>query len=79
MNKSKQFTGRIVSAATPNTVIVAVGKELRHPLYRKVVRSTKRFAVHNASLTLAAGDRVTIAQTRPMSRTKHYEVVRKVS
>ena len=79
MNKSKKFTGLIVSVATPHTVIVAVGKVLRHPLYKKAVRSTKRFAVHNESLTLAVGDRVTIAQTRPMSRTKHYKVVKKVS
>ncbi len=71
--------GKVVSAKTPKTVIVAVGSQSRHPLYKKMVRRTNKFAAHNESLELAVGDTVVIAQTRPMSRTKHFAVVKKVN
>lgn len=78
MKKAKTLTGIIVSQATPKTVIVAVESFKRHPLYKKAVRRTKRFAAHNESLTLAVGDTIRMAETRPLSRTKHFIVTEKI-
>jgi small subunit ribosomal protein S17 len=76
--KGKIFTGEVVSAKTPKTVIVAIISMHRHPLYKKAVRKTRRFAVHNESLTLAVGDTVRIQETKPISKTKHFIVLEKV-
>ena len=79
MNKKKVFSGTVVSLATKKTVIVALTKVRRHPLYKKAIKRTRRFAAHNESLTLAVGDKVEIMETRPVSRTKHFIVTKKVS
>lgn len=79
MNKKKVFSGVVVSAATARTVIVALVRIRRHPLYKKAIKRTRRFAVHNESLTLAVGDKVEIEETKPISRTKHFVVTKKVS
>lgn len=76
--KGKIFTGVVVSAKTPKTVIVAIVSMHRHPLYKKAVRKTRRFAAHNESLALAIGDNVRIQETKPISKTKHFIVLEKV-
>ncbi len=83
MNKTEDtkkvfLTGKVVSAATPKTVIVEVVHQFRHPLYKKAVNRMTRFAVHNENTVLAVGDTVNIAQTKPVSRTKHFIVIAKV-
>lgn len=77
MKKRKEFKGKVVSAKMANTVIVEVAHETRHPLYKKIVKRTKRFAAHVDGLTLAEGEYVTIAETKPISKTKHFLVVGK--
>ena len=78
-DKSKKsfILGKVVSVKTAKTVIVAVVHQHRHPLYKKAVNRTRRFAVHNESLELKEGDKVHIVQTKPISRTKHFMVVAK--
>ena len=78
-NKGKIFTGTVVSAKTPQTVIVMVASTRLHPLYKKLMRRTKRLAVHNPTLTLAEGDTVRIQETKPLSKTKHFIVLEKVA
>ena len=75
----KIFTGEVVSVKTIKTVVVAVISTYRHPLYKKLVRKTKRFMAHNESLMLAVGDTVRIGETKPISRSKHFIVLNKVS
>lgn len=72
------MTGVVLSAKTPKTVIVAVESSHRHPLYKKAVRKTKHFAVHNETLTLSVGDKVSIGETRPITKTKHFKVLEKL-
>jgi len=79
MNKKKVFSGTVVSLATKKTVIVALTRVRRHPLYKKAIKRTRRFAAHNESLTLTVGDKVEIMETRPVSRTKHFIVTKKAS
>ena len=76
--KGKQFEGEVVSTKMAKTVIVSVIHHRRHPLYRKPMRKTKRFAAHNESLSLVAEDRVVIRETKPISKTKHFIVVSKL-
>lgn len=78
MKQGKVLTGEIVSVKTAKTVIVSVTSFFRHPLYKKAIRKTKRFAVHNESLPLIVGDRVTIRETKPVSKTKHFTVQTKL-
>lgn len=61
------------------TVTVEVEHEYRHPLYKKSMSRAKRFACHNESLALSVGDTVKIAETKPISRRKHFRIVEKIS
>lgn len=70
--------GKVVSTRVPKMVIVAVTRIDRHRLYKKAIRKTKRFAAHNAMPELAIGDRVEIAEVKPISKTKHFAIVKKL-
>jgi len=71
----QQKTGIAISRAGLQTVIVRVDTHIAHPLYKKRVRKTKRFAVHDVDNQVKVGDTVLIGETRPISKTKHWEVV----
>lgn len=73
----KTFTGVVVSTKMNKTIIVEVTWRWRHPLYKKAIRKTKRFAAHNERSDIAVGDHVTIRETKQMSKTKHFRVVTK--
>ncbi len=76
--KGKTFIGKVVSTKMNKTVIVLVEHSFAHPLYKKAMRRIKRYACHNESLDLKVGDMVSIAETKPMSRRKHFVVIGKV-
>jgi small subunit ribosomal protein S17 len=75
---SNIITGKVESVKNTKTAIVSVMHEFRHPLYKKAVKRTRRFAVHNEKTELAVGDTVHIKETKPVSKTKHYIVVEKL-
>ncbi len=70
--------GTVVSTKGQKTVIVELVRLYRHPLYKKQVRRTRRFAAHNELADIAVGDTVVLVSTRPISKTKHYMVKEKV-
>lgn len=70
----KKFTGKIVSNKMDKTVVVAVEKSKRHPLYEKVQKTTKKFKAHTEK-KLELGSIVVIEQTRPLSRDKFWKVI----
>ncbi len=72
---SKVFTGVVVSTKMQKTVVVKVERKFRHPLYKKVVKKHKKFKAHNEKFNIKEGDIVKIRETRPLSKTKHFEVV----
>lgn len=74
----KTMTGTIISLKTAETASVLVESKLRHPLYKKFVKSTKKYACHYQNMQLELGDRVTIAETAPISKTKKFRIVNKV-
>ena len=71
----KRRTGTVVSSKNDKTVIVAVSRATRHRLYRKVIRQTKRYAVHDPDNRATVGDLVTIEESRPVSKTKRWRLV----
>lgn len=67
--------GRVVSDKMDKTVVVAVDYLKPHPLYRKIIRKTNKFHAHDATNQCHIGDVVRIGETRPLSKTKRWEVV----
>lgn len=67
--------GVVVSDKMQNTVIVLVRDTKPHPLYKKVVRHTRRYKVHDEGSACGVGDRVRIVETRPLSKEKRWRVV----
>ena len=72
------LTGVVVSAKMQKTVVVAVERLVRHPLYRKTMKRTSTFMAHDEK-GARKGDRVRIAETRPLSRHKRWRVEEIVS
>jgi small subunit ribosomal protein S17 len=80
-NERRRLTGVVTRLSTEKTVTVQVARDYRHPLYEKVVRSSKRYLVHD-EIGCQPGDRVVIVESRPMSKRKRFvvqEILRKVS
>lgn len=74
--KRKVFVGVVVSDKMDKTVVVAVDRLVRHPLYKKVVRRTSKFYAHDEFNKCRVGDIVEIMETRPLSKLKRWRVVR---
>ena len=73
--------GRVVSNKMDKTIVVAVEDFVRHELYNKPVKRTKKFKAHDENNECRIGDRVKIMETRPLSKDKRFrlvEVVEKV-
>ena len=69
------LTGRVVSDKTDKTVTVLVERRIMHPLYKKFIRRSKRYAAHDEANLCKQGDTVSIEECRPISRTKSWLVV----
>jgi small subunit ribosomal protein S17 len=72
--RRKVREGVVVSDKMDRTVIVLVQDTKPHPLYKKVVRQTRRVQAHDAEGTSGVGDRVRITETRPLSKEKRWRV-----
>ena len=67
--------GRVVSDKNDKTIVVLVARRIRHPVYKKYITRTKRFAAHDPENTYKVGDMVRIRECRPLSKQKRWEVV----
>ncbi len=67
--------GTVVSDACDKTVIVSVERRLMHPLYKKFIRKSKKYAAHDEDNRCKKGDAVRIRECRPISKRKTWEVV----
>jgi small subunit ribosomal protein S17 len=72
-NKRRRMTGVVTKAGLQKTVTVRVDRSARHPLYGKVVRTSKKYLVHD-EIGCAPGDKVRIVESRPLSRRKRWVV-----
>ncbi|MDK1020305.1 MAG: 30S ribosomal protein S17 [Candidatus Hydrogenedentes bacterium] len=71
----KERQGIVVGAKMDKSITVAVDRLVAHPLYKKVLRRTKKYHVHDAENTCHVGDVVRIQETRPLSKTKCWKLV----
>ena len=74
-NLRKTRTGLVVSDKMDKTVVVAIIDNVRHPLYKKIVKRTVRLKAHDENNQCRVGDRVSIMETRPLSKDKRWRVV----
>ena len=79
MRKKKTIQGRVGSDKMDKTVVVAVETFRRHPLYKKAMRRVKKYMAHDEGNVYRVGDRVEIAEGRPLSLRKRWRVVGGVS
>ena len=70
----RSLTGKVVSDKMDKTVVVLVERKVKHPLYGKVIRKSKKFHAHDENNEYGIGDVVVISECRPSSRTKTWKV-----
>lgn len=75
MGKRKTCIGNVVSNSMDKTRVVIVERVFSHPRYKKIVKQTKRLKVHDEQNECRLGDKVMIAETRPLSKDKRWRVV----
>jgi small subunit ribosomal protein S17 len=74
--KGKVLSGVVTSDKMKDTVVVSVSSYEKHPKYGKFIKSQKKFKAHDAGNTCKIGDKVTIRETRPLSKTKYFMVIK---
>ena len=67
--------GKVVSDKMDKTMVVAVEDSVKHPLYKKIVKRTKKLKAHDEKNECKIGDRVEIMETRPLSKDKRWRLV----
>lgn len=74
-NARKERVGSVVSNKMQKTITVAVERKVKHPIYGKFVKSTKKFTAHDENNDCSIGDVVRIMETRPLSKNKRWRLV----
>ena len=74
-SKKQELTGKVVSAKNDKTITVLVETYKKHPLYGKRVKYSKKYTAHDEKNVAKVGDTVKIRSTRPLSKTKRFELV----
>ena len=67
--------GVVVSDKQDKTVVVSVERQVMHPVYKKIVKKSKKFATHDENNQCKVGDRVSIQECRPISKNKSWTVI----
>ncbi len=73
-NLRKTRTGLVVSDKMDKTVVVAIEDNVRHPLYKKIIKRTVKLKAHDENNECRVGDRVMVMETRPLSKDKRWRV-----
>ena len=76
MSAKAELQGVVVSDRMQKSVVVAVERRVQHPVYGKTQKRTSKFLAHNEDDAAKMGDKVAIAETRPLSRRKRWAVTR---
>jgi small subunit ribosomal protein S17 len=72
------LVGTVVSDKTDKTVVVRVERKVKHPMYGKIIRRSKKYHAHDEANTFKAGETVRIEETRPISKLKTWKVLDRV-
>lgn len=74
-NLRKTRTGRVVSNKMDKTIVVAIADNVKHPKYGKVIKRTHKLKAHDENNVCSVGDKVSIMETRPLSKDKRWRLV----
>ena len=74
-NLRKTRVGKVVSDKMDKTVVVLIEDNVKHPLYKKIIKNTVKLKAHDENNQCGVGDRVLIMETRPLSKDKNWRVV----
>ncbi len=74
-SRKKTFSGVVVSDKMTDTIVVRIDRYVKHPKYHKFIRKQKKLKAHDAGNTKKIGDKVTIVETRPISKDKNFKVL----
>lgn len=74
-NLRKTRVGKVVSDKMDKTIVVAIEDNVKHPLYKKIVKRTYKLKAHDENNECQIGDRVRVMETRPLSKDKRWRVV----
>lgn len=72
----KILVGTVVSLKMQDTVVVEITRRKPHPLYKKLLKRSKKFKVDKAGFELNIGDKVNIVETRPVSKSKYFKIAK---
>lgn len=78
-NLRKTRIGMVVSDKMDKTVVVAIQDNVKHPLYKKIIKRTVKFKAHDEKNECGVGDKVEIMETRPLSKDKRWRVTQILS
>ena len=70
------LSGKVVKKSGDKTVSVLVTRQTTHPIYKKIIRVSKKYLAHDADNTIAVGENVNIQETKPLSKNKSWEVIK---
>lgn len=73
-NERKERIGFVVSDKMDKTVTVAIERRKQHPMYKRVIKRSKKYKAHDENNECNEGDKVRIVETRPLSKTKRWRV-----
>ncbi len=72
----KVMEGVVTSSSMDKTIVVLVSRYVKHPKYGKFINRSKKYKVHDEENTYKVGDKVSFVETRPISKDKHFTVVK---
>lgn len=72
----RTLTGRVVSDKMDKSIVVLIERRVKHPIYGKYVTKSTKIKAHDEGNECSAGDVVTIAESRPLSKTKNWSLVK---
>ena len=70
------LSGKVIKKSGDKTVSVLVTRQTTHPIYKKIIRVSKKYLAHDADNTIAIGENVKIQETKPLSKTKSWEIIK---
>ena len=70
------LSGKVVKKSGDKTVSVLVTRQTTHPIYKKIIRVSKKYLAHDADNTISVGENVKIQETKPLSKSKSWEIIK---
>ena len=70
------LNGKVIKKSGDKTVSVLVTRQTTHPMYKKIMRVSKKYLAHDAENSFSVGDTVKIQETRPLSKSKSWEIIK---